>query len=182
MKAGCVSNNSPPIGADDFLPVLVLTLARCSVAGAELEAEVMAGLLPPPLLAGEGGYYLTTLFGAVAVLKKLGAPDNDKSFDVISNFFSIRFVRFLMISFRLQWRTGSLGSGVSCTGGSGSTGAGGVARILVPDETAGALRRVALPWRPGARVRDLCRALAHRARITNPQDYGLFALRDGEGD
>lgn len=41
---------------------------------AELEAELMAGLLPAALLAGEGGYYLTALFSAVAVLKRL-APD-----------------------------------------------------------------------------------------------------------
>lgn len=34
----------------------------------------MAGLLPPALLAGEGGYYLTALFSAVAVLKRL-APE-----------------------------------------------------------------------------------------------------------
>lgn len=79
MKA---SGSNRPLGADDFLPVFVLTLARCSVAGAELEAELMAGLLPPPLLAGEGGYYLTTLFGAVAVLKKLASTDHDKSLDV----------------------------------------------------------------------------------------------------
>lgn len=78
MKAG----TSSPIGADDFLPVLVLTLARCSVAGAELEAELMAGLLPPPLLAGEGGYYLTTLFGAVAVLKRLAVAEQDRTIDV----------------------------------------------------------------------------------------------------
>lgn len=77
------SNGSTgPLGADDFLPVLVLTLARCSVAGAELEAELMAGLLPPPLLAGEGGYYLTTLFGAVAVLKKLASSEQEKTLDV----------------------------------------------------------------------------------------------------
>lgn len=75
-----------------------------------------------------------------------------------------------------------MGSALSCGGGTGSIGAGGVARVLVPDEATGALRRVSLPWRSGARARDLCRALAHRARITNPQDYGLFAVRDGEGE
>lgn len=60
-------------------------------------------------------------------------------------------------------------------------GVGGVAKVLVPDESSGAIKCVALPWRPGAKAKDLCRALAQRTRITNPQDYGLFTLRDGEG-
>lgn len=67
------------LGADDLLPVLAWTVARCRLVCAELEAELMAGLLPAALLAGEGGYYLTALFSAVAVLKRLApepAPDN----------------------------------------------------------------------------------------------------------
>lgn len=62
------------VGADDLLPVLAWTVARCRLVCGELEAELMAGLLPPALLAGEGGYYLTALFSAVAVLKRL-APE-----------------------------------------------------------------------------------------------------------
>ncbi|XP_063364812.1 protein sprint isoform X7 [Cydia amplana] len=62
------------LGADDLLPVLAWTVARCRLVCAELEAELMAGLLPAALLAGEGGYYLTALFSAVAVLKRL-APE-----------------------------------------------------------------------------------------------------------
>lgn len=57
-----------------MLPVLAWTVARSRLVCAELEAELMAGLLPAALLAGEGGYYLTALFSAVAVLKRL-APD-----------------------------------------------------------------------------------------------------------
>lgn len=56
-----------------------------------------------------------------------------------------------------------------------------VVRVALPDECRGSIRRVALPCRPGARARDLCRALAHAAAITNPQDYALFALHDGHG-
>lgn len=67
------------LNADDLLPVLAWTVGRCRLVCAELEAELMAGLLPAALLAGEGGYYLTALFSAVAVLKKLApepAPDS----------------------------------------------------------------------------------------------------------
>ncbi|XP_026330820.1 protein sprint isoform X5 [Hyposmocoma kahamanoa] len=143
------------LGADDLLPVLAWTVARSRLVCAELEAELMAGLLPAALLAGEGGYYLTALFSAVAVLKRL-APDSGPD------------------STSPQWRRGSIeGNRDGCPIA--------VVRVALPDECRGSIRRVALPCRPGARARDLCRALAHAAAITNPQDYALFALHDGHG-
>lgn len=74
------------MGADDLLPVLAYSVARCRLVCAELEAELMAGLLPAALLAGEGGYYLTALFSAVAVLKRLAPepqPDSTTSVSII---------------------------------------------------------------------------------------------------
>ncbi|XP_034832979.1 protein sprint isoform X5 [Maniola hyperantus] len=141
------------LGADDLLPVLAWTVARCRLVCAELEAELMAGLLPAALLAGEGGYYLTALFSAVAVLKRL-APDPGPDSST-------------------PWRRGSAESNREGCGVA-------VVRVALPDECRGSIRRVALPCRPGARARDLCRALAHAAAITNPQDYALFALHDGQ--
>ncbi|XP_049874841.1 protein sprint isoform X7 [Pectinophora gossypiella] len=140
------------LGADDLLPVLAWTVARCRLVCAELEAELMAGLLPAALLAGEGGYYLTALFSAVAVLKRLAPEPGPDS--------------------TTPWRRGSLEANRD-----GCPVA--VVRVALPDECRGSIRRVALPCRPGARARDLCRALAHAAAITNPQDYALFALHDG---
>ncbi|XP_063828896.1 protein sprint isoform X7 [Ostrinia nubilalis] len=142
------------LGADDLLPVLAWTVARCRLVCAELEAELMSGLLPAALLAGEGGYYLTALFSAVAVLKRL-APEPGPD------------------SATPQWRRGSTDCG-------NNGGGAAVVRVALPDECRGSIRRVALPCRPGARARDLCRALAHAAAITNPQDYALFALHDGQ--
>ncbi|KAG6440960.1 hypothetical protein O3G_MSEX001585 [Manduca sexta] len=142
------------LGADDLLPVLAWTVARCRLVCAELEAELMAGLLPPALLAGEGGYYLTALFSAVAVLKRLvPEPGADTA---------------------TPWRRGS-----SDSGRAGAGAGAAVVRVVLPDECRGNIRHVPVPCRPGARARDLCRALAHAAHITNPQDYALFALHDG---
>lgn len=31
-------------------------------------------------------------------------------------------------------------------------------------------------------TKDVCKIIAHKVRITNPQDYGLFKLVDGEGN
>ncbi|XP_066583942.1 protein sprint isoform X2 [Prorops nasuta] len=55
-----------------------------------------------------------------------------------------------------------------------------VLRVLVPDELHGSLNTRTLPVRPNMNTRDVCRILAHKIRCTNPQDYGLFKLVQGE--
>ncbi|ETE62046.1 Ras and Rab interactor 3, partial [Ophiophagus hannah] len=52
-------------GADDFLPVLIYMLVRCDVVSIQLDVEYMMELMDPSQLQGEGGYYLTTWFGAL---------------------------------------------------------------------------------------------------------------------
>ncbi|XP_069500314.1 ras and Rab interactor-like protein isoform X2 [Ambystoma mexicanum] len=52
-------------GADDFLPVLTYVLLGCDITFLQLNVEYMMELLDPSQLQGEGGYYLTTVFGAL---------------------------------------------------------------------------------------------------------------------
>uniref|UniRef100_A0A8C3RYZ2 Ras and Rab interactor 3 n=1 Tax=Chelydra serpentina TaxID=8475 RepID=A0A8C3RYZ2_CHESE len=52
-------------GADDFLPVLTYVLVKCDIVSVQLDVEYMMELLEPSQLQGEGGYYLTTWFGAL---------------------------------------------------------------------------------------------------------------------
>ncbi|XP_032632140.1 ras and Rab interactor-like protein [Chelonoidis abingdonii] len=52
-------------GADDFLPVLTYVLVKCDIVAVQLDVEYMMELLDPSQLQGEGGYYLTTWFGAL---------------------------------------------------------------------------------------------------------------------
>ncbi|XP_067412808.1 ras and Rab interactor-like protein [Emydura macquarii macquarii] len=52
-------------GADDFLPVLTYVLVKCDIVSVQLDVEYMMELLDPSQLQGEGGYYLTTWFGAL---------------------------------------------------------------------------------------------------------------------
>ncbi|KAJ6663751.1 hypothetical protein lerEdw1_009830 [Lerista edwardsae] len=52
-------------GADDFLPVLTYTLVNCDIVSMQLDVEYMMELMDPSQLQGEGGYYLTTWFGAL---------------------------------------------------------------------------------------------------------------------
>ncbi|KAM8977144.1 ras and Rab interactor 3-like [Pelodytes ibericus] len=52
-------------GADDFLPVLIHVLTGCDLTPVQLDVEYMMELADPSQLQGEGGYYLTTMFGAL---------------------------------------------------------------------------------------------------------------------
>ncbi|KAJ1528711.1 hypothetical protein ONE63_007104 [Megalurothrips usitatus] len=147
---GCVT-----LGADDFLPLFVWVLVQSGMMGAEIEAEYMWGLLHPSLLSGEGGYYLTTLSSAVHVLKNFRACSEEQS-------------RSLGIGHSLDWGSGAL------------TEFRSVLKIVVPDELHGSIITKTLPVRPNMTTREVCKIIAHKARITNPQDYGLFKLVDGE--
>ena len=55
----------------DLLPLLVYVLVQSGLVTAEVEAEYMWGLLHPCVLAGEAGYYLTTLSSAIQLLKNI---------------------------------------------------------------------------------------------------------------
>ncbi|XP_075706861.1 ras and Rab interactor 3-like [Rhinoderma darwinii] len=59
------SGKKEAFGADDFLPVLIHILLGCDLTAVQLDVEYMMELLDPTQLQGEGGYYLTTLFGAL---------------------------------------------------------------------------------------------------------------------
>ncbi|XP_076221725.1 src homology 2 domain-containing protein sprint isoform X9 [Nomia melanderi] len=69
---------------------------------------------------------------------------------------------------------------MSTLNGCGTPDCSSVLRILVPDELHGSLNTRTLPVRPNMNTREICRILAHKIRCTNPQDYGLFKLVQGE--
>jgi len=54
-------------------------------------------------------------------------------------------------------------------------------RVHIPDEYNGSIQTKTIPVRPHTTTRDVCRIIAHKSQITNPMDYGLFTLVDGEG-
>lgn len=54
-------------------------------------------------------------------------------------------------------------------------------RIIIPDEYNGSIQTKTIPIRPGTTTKDVCKIIAHKSQITNPMDYGLFKLVDGEG-
>uniref|UniRef100_H3D9H6 Ras and Rab interactor 2 n=1 Tax=Tetraodon nigroviridis TaxID=99883 RepID=H3D9H6_TETNG len=64
-------NSGRMYGADDFLPMLTYVVAQCDVPQLDMEVEYMMELLDPSLLQGEGGYYLTSAYGAMALIKNI---------------------------------------------------------------------------------------------------------------
>uniref|UniRef100_A0A182F7S8 Protein sprint n=1 Tax=Anopheles albimanus TaxID=7167 RepID=A0A182F7S8_ANOAL len=147
---GTTCLNGQQLSADDFLPVLVMVVAHCGFVGAEIEAEYMWGLLQPSLLSGEAGYYLTALCSAVHVLKNFKFNEQEGGTST------------------LDWDSSTM---PNCSS---------VLRVIIPDEYNGSIQTRTLPIRPHTTTKEVCRIIAHKARITNAQDYGLFKLIDGE--
>ena len=54
-------------------------------------------------------------------------------------------------------------------------------KVVVPDELHGSILTKTLPAKPHMTTKDVCNIIAHKARITNPQDYALYRVTDGEG-
>lgn len=54
-------------------------------------------------------------------------------------------------------------------------------KVVVPDELHGSILTKTLPAKPHMTTKDVCNIIAHKARITNPQDYALYRVIDGEG-
>lgn len=59
-----------------------------------------------------------------------------------------------------------------------------VLKVVIPDETNGSVFTKTLPVRPHMTARDVCKIIARKLRITNPEDYYLFTLiaRQGENN
>ncbi|XP_028253921.1 ras and Rab interactor 2-like isoform X2 [Parambassis ranga] len=62
-------NSGRMYGADDFLPMLTYVVAQCDTPQLDTEIQYMMELLDPSLLQGEGGYYLTSAYGAMSLIK-----------------------------------------------------------------------------------------------------------------
>lgn len=56
-----------------------------------------------------------------------------------------------------------------------------VLKVVVPDELHGSILTKTLPAKPHMTTKEVCKIIAHKTRITNPQDYALYRLTDGEG-
>ncbi|XP_067999334.1 ras and Rab interactor 2 isoform X2 [Melanerpes formicivorus] len=157
-----MENNSGRLyGADDFLPVLTYVLAQCDMLELDTEIEYMMELLDPSLLHGEGGYYLTSAYGALSLIKNFQEEQaarllSSETRDTLRQWHKRRttnrtipsvddFQNYLRVAFQ-EFNSG-------CTGKT----------LLV---------------RPYITTQDVCQLCAEKFKVDNPEEYSLFLFVD----
>ncbi|XP_068213549.1 LOW QUALITY PROTEIN: protein sprint [Palaemon carinicauda] len=137
--------------ADDLVPVIMWVLSHAGLVSAEVEADYMWGLLLPSASSGEASYYLEAFHSAIHALKNLSPSPESSPGNSLD----------------------SVKQDVSVVSDHG------VVKIVIPDEKNGSIVTRTLPIRPGTTTREVCKMMAHKLRVTNPQDYALYKLVDG---
>ncbi|XP_006895724.1 PREDICTED: ras and Rab interactor 2 [Elephantulus edwardii] len=155
------SNSGRMYGADDFLPVLTYVIAQCDMPELDIEIEYMMELLDPSLLHGEGGYYLTSAYGALSLIKNFQEEQaarllSSETRDTLRQWHRRRttnrtipsvddFQNYLRVAFQ------EVSSG--CTGKT----------LLV---------------RPYITTEDVCQLCAEKFKVGHPEEYSLFLFID----
>lgn len=152
------SSSSPcKLSVSSFCSLLGYLMVQSGMEWVEVESEYMWGLLHPALLSGEGGYYLTILSSTIHFLKNIKEcfmEDGD-----ISEI-GEKQERSSLSSPRLASLDGTI-------------------HVIIPDETNGSIVNKSLPLKPSMTVREVSKIIAHKLKITNPEDFCLYSLVDG---
>ncbi|XP_077138919.1 ras and Rab interactor 2 isoform X1 [Ranitomeya variabilis] len=154
----CMENNSGRMyGADDFLPVLTYVIAHCDMVEIDTEIEYMMELLDPTLLHGEGGYYLTSAYGALSLIKNFQEEQaarllNSETRDTLKQWHKRRTANRTIPTiddFQNYLRVALQEVDSGCTG-----------KTLIV--------------KPYTTTEDLCQMCALRFNVKDPENYGLF--------
>ncbi|XP_075452372.1 ras and Rab interactor 2 isoform X2 [Ascaphus truei] len=154
----CMENNSGRMyGADDFLPVLTYVVAQCDMLELDTEIEYMMELLDPALLHGEGGYYLTSAYGALSLIKNFQEEQaarllNSQARDTLKQWHRRRTTNRTIPSiddFQNYLRVALQEIETGCTG-----------KTLIV--------------RPYTTTEDVCQICAQRFKVQDPENYGLY--------
>ncbi|XP_045899345.1 ras and Rab interactor 2-like, partial [Micropterus dolomieu] len=155
-------NSGRLYGADDFLPMLTYVLAQCDMPQLDNEILYMMELLDPSLLHGEGGYYLTSAYGAMSLIR---------------NFQEEQAARVLSSETRdtlHQWhrRRTTQRSAPSIDDFQNYL------RVALQELDSGCTAKT-LQVRPYATVEEVCQLCALKFKVSDPEKYGLFLLLEG---
>ncbi|KAF3708486.1 Ras and Rab interactor 2 Ras interaction/interference protein 2 [Channa argus] len=156
------ANSGRLYGADDFLPMLTYVLAQCDMPQLDNEILYMMELLDPSLLNGEGGYYLTSAYGAMSLIR---------------NFQEEQAARVLSSETRdtlHQWhrRRTAQRSAPSIDDFQNYL------RVALQELNSGCTAKT-LQVRPYATVEEVCQLCAQKFKVSDPENYGLFLLMEG---
>ncbi|XP_077789670.1 ras and Rab interactor 2 [Podarcis muralis] len=155
------NNSGRMYGADDFLPVLTYVVAQCDMLELDAEIEYMMELLDPSLLHGEGGYYLTSAYGALSLIK---------------NFQEEQAARLLCSEARNTLRQWHKRRTTNRTIPSVDDFQNYL-RVAFQEVNSGCTGKTLLV-RPYITTEDVCRLCAEKFKVDVPDEYSLFLFID----
>ncbi|XP_077166455.1 ras and Rab interactor 2 isoform X1 [Paroedura picta] len=155
------NNSGRMYGADDFLPVLTYVVAQCDMLELDAEIEYMMELLDPSLLHGEGGYYLTSAYGALSLIK---------------NFQEEQAARLLCSEARNTLRQWHKRRTTNRTIPSVDDFQNYL-RVAFQEVSSGCTGKTLLV-RPYITTEDVCRLCAEKFKVDNADSYSLFLFID----
>ncbi|XP_015218678.2 ras and Rab interactor 2 isoform X2 [Lepisosteus oculatus] len=144
-------------GADDFLPMLTYVLAQCDMPELDTEIEYMMELLDPSLLHGEGGYYLTSAYGAMSLIK---------------NFQEEQAARILSSETRNtlhQWHRRRTTQRITPSVDDFQN----YLRVAFQDVNSGCTAKT-LMVKPYSTTEEVCQLCAEKFKVQDPENYTLF--------
>uniref|UniRef100_A0A673AEC6 Ras and Rab interactor 2 n=1 Tax=Sphaeramia orbicularis TaxID=375764 RepID=A0A673AEC6_9TELE len=155
-------NSGRLYGADDFLPMLTYVLAQCDMPQLDNEILYMMELLDPSLLHGEGGYYLTSAYGAMSLIR---------------NFQEEQAARVLSSETRdtlHQWHRRRTTQRSAPTIDDFQN----YLRVALQELDSGCTAKT-LQVRPYATAEEVCQLCASKFKVSDPENYSLFLLTEG---
>lgn len=155
-------NSGRLYGADDFLPMLTYVLAQCDMPELDDEILYMMELLDPSLLHGEGGYYLTSAYGAMSLIKNF---QEDQAARVLSS-----ETRDTLHQWHRRRTTQRSAPSIDDFQN--------YLRVALQELDSGCTAKT-LPVRPYTTVEELCQLCAFKFKVLDPENYGLYLQMEG---
>ncbi|XP_035986551.1 ras and Rab interactor 2 [Fundulus heteroclitus] len=155
-------NSGRLYGADDFLPMLTYVLAQCDMPELDNEIMYMMELLDPSLLHGEGGYYLTSAYGAMSLIKNF---QEDQAARVLSS-----ETRDTLHQWHRRRTTQRSAPSIDDFQN--------YLRVALQELDSGCTAKT-LQVQPYTTVEELCQLCALKFKVLDPENYGLFLQMEG---
>lgn len=169
----------------DMLPLLLYVIVHCGVISIEIEIEYMLGLLHSSILnGGDGSYYLTVWSSAIQVLKNMFSLNESNHLVNGNNSKSSGPALKSQSPFSFRKKLIDSGPFSKCKEDSPSFTPKPLAnlqaymKVLIPNELTSSIACKTVPVRSNMTTKEVCRMIAHTYRITNPEDYALYRIKD----
>ncbi|KAL2076283.1 hypothetical protein ACEWY4_028115 [Coilia grayii] len=155
-------NSGRMFGADDFLPMLTYVLAQCDMPQLDTDIQYMMELLDPALLYGEGGYYLTSAYSAMALIRNLQEEQAARALSTEAQ------------NTLHQWhRRRTTQRSIPAVEDFQN-----YLRVALQEADSGCTSKT-LQVRPYATTEEVCQVCALKFRVADPENYALFLITDG---